>query len=1001
MNSIEDRSKYFGSLNVYLSNLFELLWENPKLISIILLNSPIEDVQSNLADFFTNNFYENILSSKCIENNLLYLITLLLQDEVNNLLNKDSIEEFLDSTHCGFILEKLKEKKEIKFFFKKIIFDVLEKIKELDSITEFNLDPKKIKENIIKNKEVKSHRKIEINNNVERNNKRNNFQNKYIKPLKENDIKEYLSNYKKETNKNNMNDFINKINNNIITTPSLYETKIFTNNANNEDILNIYEDFYFKIYEFIDIILDNILNNIYLLPYPIKCICKIISQFIQKKFPNIDIVENNAFIGKFLFYNLFLPMLINPCYSFLINDFIISKKEKEILLLISQILKKLVLGQLFKDNKIEGNFTPFNWMIIEKMPKLLDIYNNITNVKLPDFIEKLINNELNEYKYNFLEENKDDVLFYNSICFTIDDLYILIQNIKLSKEKIFKENDNNEIQILIEKVLNEDNFNLIKNLKNEKYWEIVEKNDFNKIHSCKLLTVKNIEVKENNNISNINKNKGNKTTQYFLINFYKYNFEFQKYLNIKNKKSYYSIEENKKEKEEKEEKENKINIDKNIKIINKVKNCLIAILYNYCILNEEDFLEEKRKNTINILNEMEKKMKSLNILIDGIIPSKWYINTLLEYLDKLPQELINNDYEKLYIEIENDLKDSIKNINFEEISIFMYKLKLAENEKIYYENAYRVLIDIDLNKEINNIIKKALIPVLIKYKKNKNYLSIKPITIKENEIKQNEIKVEKTNSKSTDNKIDQKICKTIEDFINHFPNLSKEAYNRKISVLVTLKDTKFPEKLNNYIKLIENTIKEKIIKNETKLNLVINKIYDYIMEKIYLKIFPLEIEPTDAMIYLSCNKASWIEPKHLIKIKDDFIYSTFISDISDYFEKIDKQKCPKKKFFYMEEIFKSISYINNFNGTKMEGIDEEIQMLNYALIKAKPKKIYSNCEYMRLFIGNRKGKREDIHLTQVSVISEQVAKLNASYLINITESEYNEKCKKNISKLFN
>ena len=154
MNSIEDRSKYFGSLNVYLSNLFELLWENPKLISIILLNSPIEDVQSNLADFFTNNFYENILSSKCIENNLLYLITLLLKDEVNKLLNKDSIKEFLDSTHCGFILEKLKEKKEIKFFFKKIIFDVLEKIKELDSITEFNLDPKKIKENIIKNKEV-------------------------------------------------------------------------------------------------------------------------------------------------------------------------------------------------------------------------------------------------------------------------------------------------------------------------------------------------------------------------------------------------------------------------------------------------------------------------------------------------------------------------------------------------------------------------------------------------------------------------------------------------------------------------------------------------------------------------------------------------------------------------------------------------------------------------------------------------------------------------------
>ena len=51
---------------------------------------------------------------------------------------------------------------------------------------------------------------------------------------------------------------------------------------------------------------------------------------------------------------------------------------------------------------------------------------------------------------------------------------------------------------------------------------------------------------------------------------------------------------------------------------------------------------------------------------------------------------------------------------------------------------------------------------------------------------------------------------------------------------------------------------------------------------------------------------------------------------------------------------------------------------------------------MRLFLGNKKGKREDNHLTQISAISTQVSKINQSNLMNITEEEYQQKCKNNI-----
>ena len=53
---------------------------------------------------------------------------------------------------------------------------------------------------------------------------------------------------------------------------------------------------------------------------------------------------------------------------------------------------------------------------------------------------------------------------------------------------------------------------------------------------------------------------------------------------------------------------------------------------------------------------------------------------------------------------------------------------------------------------------------------------------------------------------------------------------------------------------------------------------------------------------------------------------------------------------------------------------------------------------MELFLGEKKGKREDNHLTQMFLISSQIAKLNHTFLINVTEEQYYENCKKNLLK---
>ena len=998
INSLEERSLFFGELNVYIPNLLKILWDNPKFISKIIINSSNQDVKNNLANFFTNFFYENITSSKCIESNYLYLITLLLMDEINSLKGIETPETFLNSTKCGFFLEQLCEKNELQYFFKKIIFEVIESISNSHPNEEISFNPEKLREIISNQKEKDNKMKNEYeteledelileNVNTKSSNKReeentdnknckNLFINKYMELLKEEDLQISLSNYEKKTNKNNMKDYINNISNNIKSSPEVFNTKILKENLNNnESIINLYEENYFQLSKYLDIIFDNLLENINLLPYSIRCICKIISVLIEKKFPNIKNYQTNAFISKFFIHKLFSLMFLNPEEYALINEFIISSNQKFNLLIVSDIIRKFVLGKLFKDDKIDGNFTPFNWMFIEKMPKLIELYENLTNVKLPNFIQKLINGELNDdYKFNYFDENKNEIIFHNSICFNIENIYLLLKNIKKNKEVLLNENINLELKKTIEKLLYEENLKKLFILKGNK-----ETNSNNNI-SYQLGNANSFAQNRNKtfNINNIEE----KELKFFLITKLKYNSDFIKIFNIKRKKQYYFKEENK----------NDINEDensKNEKIINRTKNFLCAILYYNNKLNKDEFIDNKISNTKDILIELKQKMKYLNILIEETIPSEWYMKSLFDYIQKLPKDLTNNDFEGLFNQLEENLKTSIKEYNLEELYIFKEKLKIVKKKKLTYNNIINILKDSKYNIYVRNIIKKLIVPVKIYYKKNDNDLKI---------LYSNDIKPSTTNKKS---KAMQLICRTIEEFIYYFPDISRYAYNSKLNVLMILKEMEFPEKIKAYTKFISDNLRaEKVLSNEQELKLIMSKITDYIMEKIYYKIFPKDIDPIDNMIYLNCEKLSWIQPKHLIKKSEDYLFGQFIPDITECFANINKQKCPRKKILYVEELFKLIYNLGAFNGEELEGVDGELQIMNYALIKAKPRRITSNNEFIKLFLGNKKGKREDIHLTQISAISIQISNFSYSYLINITEEEFIENCKKNILFLF-
>ena len=467
---------------------------------------------------------------------------------------------------------------------------------------------------------------------------------------------------------------------------------------------------------------------------------------------------------------------------------------------------------------------------------------------------------------------------------------------------------------------------------------------------------------------------------YFLITSLLTNERYKALFNIKQKSPNFAIEELKVIPDEEALAKNNII---------KVKNFFCSLLYNYNKLVKTDFDEGTLDNTEKILNELNKFMKSSNFVVDGSIPFEWYVKSLLEYLKKIPEDLTNNDCEKLYNEIEKDIKQSIKELDIEALSVIMGKLKFAKRGKNYYEESRRLLMDDKLNQKTKEIIENEFIPVDIKFhfeeEKGEGNFEISPNHFKEKD-RTNIAKIkEHEKSKKC------RLCLTINEFTQKFPNLVMYQELQDADIFEIQKQLEFCPKINNYINIVKSVLQKKY----SGLNLVIEKIYDYVMSKIYDKIYPMESYEEDIKIYQQSIRLAWTEPKHYIKSKRQLVFGSFLTDVMAYFKLVDSEKSPRKKFLYVSEIFNSIGFLLKFNGAGPDaGVDDQMPILNYAFVKAQPLRMFSNVKFMQLYIGERKNKKEDSQLTQLLGICDFISKVKSSNLIDVTNEEFITQCNK-------
>ena len=121
------------------------------------------------------------------------------------------------------------------------------------------------------------------------------------------------------------------------------------------------------------------------------------------------------------------------------------------------------------------------------------------------------------------------------------------------------------------------------------------------------------------------------------------------------------------------------------------------------------------------------------------------------------------------------------------------------------------------------------------------------------------------------------------------------------------------------------------------------------------------------------------------------------------FDLLYSEKSPRKKILCMTNIFDSISNLVKFNndGNAQIGVDDQMPILNYTLIKAQPKWIFSICKFMEIYLGDLKKKKEDNQLMQLRGVCENMIIVNNESLNDVTEEEFIRKSEESLRESVN
>ena len=752
----------------------------------------------------------------------------------------------------------------------------------------------------------------------------------------------------------------------------------------------------------IDNLIQSLINKIETIPYTVRCICKVISLLLQQKFPLLFNYLRNSFIGKFIFEKCIFPVL-NLQNKNVLEPRILSSSTKKVLNDLISILRNANKCLLFNYN-LDTEKTIFNHYLMEIIPILNKFYEKLIDIDLPPVLDDLvtktklnieenIGNKIHNFRkkkkgpqpaidnkknkitlkskeplYNYFHEHSDEILHLQCICFSLDDILFILSLI------------NRNIQAFS---------GLPDYIFFERTYEFIQPSDY--------------KLDQENN-----KNPNQK--KFFVIFKDEKNTNLEKFIK-KSKKtnSTFSSDEQ----------------DSDL-IYKRFKFCIKTVLKGLNLLNNKDYAH------LNMANTTRKFFSALKYTLDDFgefsevknkIPLKWYGQYIFNNKDGLDDKYKINDYSKLYDEIFNEEFNTLSELK-SVISVIITRdgMNIRCAEKILQKAKYD-LYHIKQAKEfvkIEKFVEEEELLVCFQTEEIVNYSekeSKKKKSNKNNKIK-NKIPLLITDDLNTcihkslkydnDPEKNEKLipyhASSIKDFISKFsdhPWKEDEKGSKYVKpIVIACEDIKMGNRSNNifqslnmYMEIVKKHIKNpKKIKdlfdlNTDKINSIADKIKDYLMRQIYTHVYPEEQLVNDIIFYNKTKMLSWVTPENL-DIKK--LYINQLSNAVAWIKKIDVAKSIKDKLFCISSAYNTMNNTIKFSSGNSEepGQDELTPIFQYIIIKARPKRMISNINYIKSFLDEKEfNGRNGFLLTQMESATDFI--LNITYKqLKVTEEEF-------------
>ena len=853
---------------------------------------------------------------------------------------------------------------------------------------------------------------LKLTTNLSSNSKRDEDKIEYNKEYEEDLNQEKLTKKFKETKDKNLKDFyehqLEQINNdpNIFSNNGLIDVlneQCFINEKNL--IMTKYKSNFLFVQKKIDTIIQALIDKIASIPYTVRCISKIISLLISKKFPLLSKYLQNAFIGKFIFNKCIFPVLSLENKN-VVENIIFSLDTKKCLNVIISVLSTANKCLLYNCNT-DTEKTIFNYYLMEIIPILNKFYEKLIDIELPKTLNDLVSRtkdrmeEDNDGKmfsfrrkqvisqtpcpskslnyshtplYDYFNENSDEIMQIQCICFSLSDIFFIIY------------------------LINKDV---------DSFRELPKYEYFKK-------TLERIQDEE----YKLDKQLAEETTgrRFFVIYKEEKNSQIEKLFRQKNKK----IDEN-----------NTLESDL---IRLKIKDCIKKVLKGLNVLNNKDY------SYLNMATSNEKFLQAIHYTLEDIlefsendnsIPLNWYGQFIVNNKQSLDKSYLDNDLEKLYEELYNEETNILNELkSYSSILITRDGMNLRCAEKILEKtrNDQRRIIKAKKLQRIENFIEKDVTEVCIKINekndkiendktglkglfgkkegKNETFSYVNIVDLKncphKNIAFMNSVEGQKKvkNVKAHADSVNSFISKF---YINKkdFENVAKKSELRLLNQFIT-EDIQTGEAthevykaFNDYMELLKIHIKEKgkylESSDEKELNEFTNKIEEHIMRKIYKYVYPEKPLKKDDIFYKRTKTLDWITPEHL-EIKKVFINQLSLAILC--IKKMDEAKSVLEKIRCIQNSFTNINNLIKFSSGKDKdaGQDETTPIFQYVVLKAHPKRMYSNINYIYCFFDMIHGGQHAFLVTQLQSAITFIENLNAEQL-RMNKEEFNKNVK--------